>query len=58
MAAISGWMCLWSTPILLDAFRLSIARMTDRGRIVGSENPGEQPRFRYDDNLSLSGIAP
>ncbi|WP_175703480.1 hypothetical protein [Burkholderia ambifaria] len=46
------------TLILLDAFRLPIAGMADRGEIVGSEKTGEQPQFRYDDNLSLSGIAP
>ncbi|MGU7811798.1 hypothetical protein [Burkholderia sp. AW49-1] len=46
------------TPLLLDACRLSIAGMADHGEIVGSKKTGEQPQFRYDDNLSLSGIAP
>jgi hypothetical protein len=36
---------------------LPIAGIADRGEIVGSEKTGEQPQFRYDDNLSLSGIA-
>ncbi len=32
--------------------------MADRGGIVCSENAGEQPQFRYDDNFSLSGFGP
>ncbi|WP_198375178.1 hypothetical protein [Burkholderia ubonensis] len=58
IAAISGGMRVESNFPLPDSVSPTIAGWQIVGWIVCSENAGEQPRFRYDDNSLLSGIAP
>ncbi|WP_196222280.1 hypothetical protein [Burkholderia ubonensis] len=58
IAAISGGMRVESNFPLPGSISPTIAEWPIVGRIVCSENAGEQPRFRYDDNPLLSGITP
>ncbi|WP_198360222.1 hypothetical protein [Burkholderia ubonensis] len=58
IAAISGGMHVESTFPLPGIVLPPIAGWPIVGWIVCSENTGEQPRFRYDDNSLLSGVTP
>ncbi|WP_196222373.1 hypothetical protein [Burkholderia ubonensis] len=58
IAAISGGMRVESNFPLPGSVSPPIAGWPIVGWIVCSENAGEQPRFRYDDNFLLSGVTP
>ncbi|WP_198356909.1 hypothetical protein [Burkholderia ubonensis] len=58
IAAISGGMRVESNFQLPGIVLPPIAGWPIVGWIVCSENTGEQPRFRYDDNPLLSGVTP